>query len=408
MILLLYPNGRAPLTALLTMAGDEPVNDPHFHWWTKNLPQQGGDVIGVYEDTSKTTAHTGGGAVAGDVLYFDVGSGSDGKNLAENFRQDHSALIRKRDTVKNDTNGRVLSTGQFDDNNWYVEVELNEDEDGTDSIGDSTSDLWIQVVGSAHQEHATIPEAVSYDPEEHSNYTQIFRTPLKISRTARQTRLRTGNKYQEQKREILELHGVEMEQALLWGRKHLDTSGNEPRRYTRGILTAILDHGLPENQGYFPDDESGNTWISNGKDWVNRKLERIFRYGDPEKMGLCGSKALQGLNDLAEIEGTMNLEPMETEFGMRLVRWTTPHGDLMLKTHPLMSRDPVVNNDIAVVEPRRLNTRTIQDTIFKEDSERDATNSSRDGLEEEYLTETGLEYDHLETMGYLSGVGIDG
>ena len=47
-ILYLYPNGMAPLTAILSMIGNESVDDPQFHWWTQEQTAVGGDVAGVY------------------------------------------------------------------------------------------------------------------------------------------------------------------------------------------------------------------------------------------------------------------------------------------------------------------------------------------------------------------------
>jgi len=60
-----------------------------------------------------------------------------------------------------------------------------------------------------------MPDSVGYDPSEFENFTQIWRTPLSITRTARRTRLRTGDAYQKRKRETLELHAIEMEKSSL-------------------------------------------------------------------------------------------------------------------------------------------------------------------------------------------------
>src|SRR5438034_10307495 len=40
MILLLFPNGKAPLTALISKMSSEPVDDPIFHWFEKDVPVQ--------------------------------------------------------------------------------------------------------------------------------------------------------------------------------------------------------------------------------------------------------------------------------------------------------------------------------------------------------------------------------
>jgi hypothetical protein len=41
MILFLYPNGSAPLTAVLAKSAESSVDDPEFNWWTKTLGSYG-------------------------------------------------------------------------------------------------------------------------------------------------------------------------------------------------------------------------------------------------------------------------------------------------------------------------------------------------------------------------------
>lgn len=406
-ILYLYPNGRAPLTALTSMMSMERTTDPHFHWFLKSFPDQAGDVDGVYDDSALSTAHTSTGS-KGDTLYLDVSS-----SLASEFRAGFTVVITAKGDYRHNTRAEVTAVGDASGDD-YLEVKLKEAEDGTHSISNSTSNLWVEQIGSAHAEGATMPESISYDETEDDNYTQIFRTPLKITRTAQQTRYRsTGNaaqRYQEEKAEKLDLHAVEMEKALLWGEKDVDTSGDEPKRFTRGIITAITKQAPAANKDDFKFNTSysGDSWLQGGKEWINERLEILFREGDPEKLALCGSGALMGLNRLAETYGDFQIDEMQTDFGMSLRRWITPFGTVMIKTHPLFSRSPAWRYNMTLLEPRRLRIRHVQDTVFKTDPSQDqTTNDSRDAKEEEYLTELGLEYGHLETMGFLGGVGQD-
>ena len=61
MILYLYPNGMAPLTAMLSKLKTETTNDPQFHWWTKSLANQAGAVTGVYTDSALSISYVSGG-----------------------------------------------------------------------------------------------------------------------------------------------------------------------------------------------------------------------------------------------------------------------------------------------------------------------------------------------------------
>ena len=93
----------------------------------------------------------------------------------------------------------------------------------------------VLIVGNINPEGGPIPDAIAYDPLKFNNYTQIFRTPLEITRTARKTKLRTEDAYKEAKRESLELHSIEMEKAYLFGVRSESIGPNgQPERTTAG------------------------------------------------------------------------------------------------------------------------------------------------------------------------------
>jgi hypothetical protein len=99
---------------------------------------------------------------------------------------------------------------------------------------------------------------------------------------------------------------------------------------------------------------------------------------------------------------------MDASYGLKIVEWTTPFGTVYLKVHPLFSRFGPDRRSMVVMEPDRLRFRYVDDTFFKESSsERENTNDSKDATEEEFLTEGGLEYEHVETMGYFTNLGQD-
>jgi len=100
-ILYLYPNGQAPLTAMLSMMKGEATDDPHFHWWTENVGSVGGTVSGIYTTPDLATAYTAGG-VAGDVLYVVVAEA-----LAKQIRGGHQVLLRDASDYNVDVNAKV-------------------------------------------------------------------------------------------------------------------------------------------------------------------------------------------------------------------------------------------------------------------------------------------------------------
>ena len=403
-ILYLYPNGTAPLTAILSKLSSEGVQDPEFYWWTQMLQNQGGDVAGVYQTSTLGTSYTMGNGNKGDTLYAKVT-----EDVADEFRRGHQVLLRDKDMYTADLVCKVVSVTK-NGTNSSIGVKLLE----ADAASGGTFD-YIMVIGNINAEGAVMPDPIAYDPIKWYNYTQIFRTPLSITRTARKTRLRTGDAYQKAKREALEYHSIEMEKALMFSIPTEVTGDNgQPERTTMGLLNAIKGGysghgGMAGTYDDFTVTHSGSTWLDKGEEWLDNQLEQIFRYGDTEKMAFVGSGALLGINRLVKNGGQFEYTPATTDYGIQVVKWTTPFGVINLKLHPLFSNDITMRNSMVIFEPNNLNFRYIDDTSFYKEGEKQNTGQGRkDATDEEYLTEAGLEYHHPIGWGYLHGVGKDG
>jgi hypothetical protein len=396
-ILRLYPNGSAPLTAILSKMGEQSVDDAQFHWWTKSLAAQAGAVTNIYTEATLTTAYVSGGT-SGQTLYVNVAEA-----VADEFRVGHVALLRYSSDPTVDCIGKVTDVVKNGASS-YMSVKLLEADDNSSSYDLSDCDR-ILIVGNVNSEGAGRPDAIAYDPTKWYNYTQIFRTPLDITRTAKKTRLRTADAYKEAKREALELHSIEMEKAFLWGIRSENTGANgKPERTTFGLIPAIRDGASGNIFDYISDsDYSGQTWVQGGEDWLDAKLEQVFRYGSQEKLAFAGSGALLGINRLAKTYGQINLQPKTKAYGIKVVEWITPFGVIYLKTHPLFSYETTDRNSMVVFEPAMLKYKYIDDTKFI-GQKGDMTPTGVDGTEEEYLTEAGLEYHHPSKFGYFTGL----
>src|SRR5574340_436535 len=83
-ILRLYPNGKAPLTAIMSMLKSEKVNDPHFHWFEKGLPNRIATPTGVYSGEGVGGAAyapvSAGTAALGDIITYKM-SAADAANF---------------------------------------------------------------------------------------------------------------------------------------------------------------------------------------------------------------------------------------------------------------------------------------------------------------------------------------
>jgi hypothetical protein len=399
-ILFRYPNGSAPLTAIMSKLGSQPVSDPQFYWFTQGLPTQRADVTGVYTDSGLSVAYVSDGK-ADDTLYVKMSS-----NDVAQFRYGHQVLLRYASDLTVDVNTVVIGR---DDNgaSSYIQVKLIEDDDNSSSYDLSDCDVAL-IVGNLNSEGAAMPDALSYEPTKWSNYTHIWRTSLEITRTQMQTTMRTGDSYKELKRQCLQLHSIEIEKSLLFSVASEKTGDNgKPRRSTMGLIPAIVSGGTVNN--YVTNASfAGKTWLQGGEDWLDQQLATIFKYGANEKLCFAGQTALLGLNRLVKAGAIFQFTPATTSYGIRIIQWVTPFGTINIMTHPLFSYEATTSKSMVIFEPKDLKFRYIQDTIFKNDDRlRKGDWTSRDGLKEEYLTEAGLEYHHPNGWGYLYGIGDD-
>lgn len=409
-ILYLYPNGSAPLTAILSMMGSEAVDDPQFHWWTQEQSAVGGAVSGVFTLPDLSVAYAGGGVVA-DVLYVRIAT-----TLANRIREGHQILLRDSADYRVDVVGKVtgVSRGTLDS---VLSVKLLEDDDNSIDLG-GTADLQdcdtFKIIGNINPEGGEMPDAIALNPVKVYNLTQIFRTPLSMTRTALKTKLRTPEQRQKAKAEALEMHSWEMELAFLWGIRTENIGDNgKPERTTMGVINFIRQYAAANCDDYTLNATyAGQTWAAGGETWLKNMLERIFRYGASEKLVLCGSGFLLGLDALANAGAQVNVQPGQKVYGMEITKWLTPFGTVNLKTHPLFSYDATTRNMGVVLEPKELSYRYIDDTTFYGESSQKQHSEGYgqrrvDGINEEFLTEAGLEFGLPQKCGVLNGVGLD-
>ena len=397
-ILLYFPNGDAPLTAFLSKMREQPTDDPTFHWFEKGLPVQRGTVRGAATATGPADAASvaaaspdatnvfatiqpnGAPAAPKDVSIFKVGYVLQNQTTEENLLvlavdQANTQILLRRDVGAKFASNPAITGGAV-------------------GVGDE-----LVVVGEGNPEGAVIGSAVSYAPVRQFNYTQIFRTPLALTRTARKSRLRWDDEgpYREAKREALQIHSLSMEKAFLFSEREeiiaatgattpLDLTGTgQPLRTTRGFvnwLPPVTTASLSVNT----DLGTLNTGALTETTW-DAFLELAFRYGSREKLAFCGSGALMVLNAMAKNKARIELAPTDDTYGFHLIRYITPFGTLMLYNHPLMTDNPVWRYDLLVIDPDKLVYRYIDDTVFLRNRQSPGEDASRD----EFLTECGLE-----------------
>lgn len=358
MILFLFPNGESPLTALLSKLRGEGTDDPVYNWFEKELPTQRVKVNGAHTDS---------------VVTIDL----QGANLEKNFKLGHLVMNERTNEIF-----RVQADPAIANEITTVERESGETAKAAMVNGDD-----LVIIGSAYEEGSDMPTPVSYSPTNLFNYTQIFRTPLSITRTAKKTRMRTGDTYEEAKREALQLHGIEMEKAFIWGQRSLATRNGQLYRQTRGMKTWITTNTA----------DLGGTVTE--PEW-DGKMEEAFRYGSQEKLGMIGSTALNTLNQLAKNKTKLEAVPGSEVYGMSLIRYISPFGVLYLRMHPLFNAHPDWRKNLLIIDVDKVRFRYVDDTDFY--INRQAT--GKDAREDEFLTEAGLEIHHEKAHAWYTNI----
>lgn len=397
-ILLLFPNGDAPLTALSSMWAEEPTDDPQINWFEKTLPNQRGIITGA------AISLAGVPAVGADIAAADATAEVALRVKPDNGGDNDPSWLAETYLLLNTTTEEVYLVIQVNRTTGMVVIrrDIGDKFASNPAItGDAATGDPIVVIGSGNAEGAGLSSAIAFQPIRHFNFTEIFRTPLSITRTARRTKLRydkTGP-YMESKREALQIHALQIERALLFGERAELTSftnavapvsaasTGQPLRTTRGLLNwlpaASTSAATPSVHWDIGTFNAGQLT----EPFVDQWLEEVFRYGSSEKLLFCGSTFLNAWNQLAKNKMTIQAVPSDRTYGMQFQRYTTPFGDLLLKNHPLLSHDPVWRKDGYVVDPAHIKVRVLDETSFLRNRQAPGDDATID----EFLTELGFE-----------------
>lgn len=414
MVLRLFPNGAAPLTAIMSKLKSEKTDDPRFNWFEKDLAAQGGTVTNVFIDQLSTAyvfaTHQATFGIQGGILYVQMAEA-----VSNHFRVNHQVVLRDSDRRSDvDVQAHVRSVVKAGASSYIVVALLEADDNSSDSTNfniASVDEVWI--TGNAQPEGGNLPQAIAYDPTPLHNFTQIFVTPLSITRTAKKTRLRSENAYQTAKMEALQYHSIEQEQSYIFGERleTTDPNNGQPLRFGRGIINWVRSDSEAVNSDYALSTDSsisGKTWLQGGEDWLDDNLETIKRWNDQRLlMGLCGSGFQSAINKLAKSSGQITLDPMDTVYGLQISKWVVPGLTIALIDHPLFNFRASDRRKCIIGDPRRLSFRFIDDTMFlKDPGEKIAGYTFRDATDEAFLTEGHIELHHAKSWALLDGAGL--
>ena len=367
--LLLQPNGIAPLFALTSAMKTETVDDPEFNWWEKPMQTRRYQLTANLDATGPTDTIT---VVDGGITL----------KIGDVLLVEESGEILKVNTLSS------VDTDIIVDRSFASVAATAVVFDGA---GVNPN---LQLIGSVNEEGSNAPVGINFDPVKVFNFTQIFRNTLELTRTAIRTRLRTGDQVKEAKREALELHARDIEWAFWLGERVETTFNGKPLRMTGGIKSYIP----AENQRVVPG-------ATIDMETFEGYMEDAFKFGASEKMAFCGNRALTALNQMARRNSQYQIVTGEKEFGMKIMRFISPHGELVVKTHPLFNQIEGgttagteffgLNSSLFILDMGNLIYRPMKgdDTRFQQKLQENDLDGEKSG----FLTEAGMEVQHGQT-----------
>jgi hypothetical protein len=364
------PNGRAPLTALLSKARKEGTNDPEFNWWEESL-----QIVRVqinyttgYATSVETFTITAGGLnlVPGDELQLEK---------VETSAYDNEIMIVS--AITNDTT-IIVKRGQANTTRTTA-----------------AHQAYLLKIGNVFAEGSTSPQVASRNPSKFTNYCQIFKTAVGETGSASETKTRTGDSWTNDKKRKTFDHSVAMELAFLFGVKYEDTSGAYPKRFTGGLRSF-----LSSNVTIFTTTPTEDTFL----DAVYKMFDYEANGAGDERIGFCGNGFLNSLNKIVRNSArtSINYDKTIDLYGMKLWEWILPQGRIGLKTHPLLNVHPVYTYSAFLINPAGLCYRPLRDTKFQDNIQA----NDEDVRKGQWLTEAGLEVRSEETMAYIGNFKV--
>jgi len=290
-LMMLEPNETALVQFLLGMKKKKTIQTPRLEWIEDDYMQQWVTTAAQTNANASSTTITlsdGTPVVVGDLLLVPSGSSSNHE--------------------------MVRVTAKPSDNVCTVVRNV-----GATGLLTITSGAGLLILGQAHEEGAGAPVAKITTPSTSTNYTQIFKKSINITRTDANS-LHYADQGDERRR-LVEKAAKEFKIhknfQYLWGKPSESLTGGangNPIRTTGGI-----DHFISTNRY----DVSG-TLTKKGMETFARMA---FRYHSKAIL-LASPMVISAIHEWGN--SFMQMSPAETKFGVNIRRITTGHGEWIL------------------------------------------------------------------------------
>ncbi len=434
-----FPQGTAPLTALLSLLEPEFTPIQEFGWneerWTqiKTLTSTSGQPssgVVFYGAGTTTTSGAPTTITVGLALRAYVDD-------ASNFQVDDSIVFWKLSLTTGTGNlaGRITGTNVTGAD--YIEFEVTAVVSSTVlNSSDANEGISVFLMGSAFAEGSRSRTGRNKFPVEIKNFTQIHKNAFELTRNALKQPLIYNKSGQYEK--ALKDNGIDhlcgLEMSALFGKRRSTTAtdpdtGELVKRYFSGGLLWFLEQweiGNVTNGGAFDYRPGGANLIAE-TDWELYTDKRIIKLagatlsGDQfdeltsrafektnntswDKLVLCGQGFFNKV--AARYEKKITWTSMRDNgfkgFDFKLAEFSSNAGAMYMKTHPLF-RDAVWRNSAFIIDLGFLKWRPITDSdtdVYQGIQANDA-----DKRKDQYLTDGGPEFWFPEAHMFIQDLG---
>jgi hypothetical protein len=381
-ILFRDPQGDSPIFALMGRTKKRTVDDPEFNWWDEpqDLVRLRATAVHAVGDTTITVTSLDPSTSAPTLNYGTATHLKPGDLLLVEPLADAAVYAPEVIEVAS-----VISDTQFT---------VTRGAAGT-TPASIPGNSYFLLIGSAYAEGTDAPDAVSRNPLKYFNYTQIFKNTYELTKTTDVTHLRTGDAWSNDKKRKMFDHSRGIELALLFGQRSEGVGTNGKPKRTMGGLRQYI-----QNQYVY---SGGTTWF----DLIDR-ISPVFNFASSageERAAFVGNGALNAINKIlaADAHAEIHWGGGSKVYGMNFRELIIPQGRIMLKTHPLMSRNSLYTNAMFILDMSTLNYVTLpgRDTKVKDDIQADGEDVRRGFIQ----TECGLEVQRAGvTSAYIGNI----
>ncbi len=377
----LLDKNQNPLVVFTKKIGKRQLSNPQFRW-----QEDAFEPKSVLVDAGLAAALNGGGVTvtlqAGQEDYLTVGDlvifpGSIGTTTGYTF--DEIVLVTSRTTSLIFVVSRNFSsvrTAEADGSAGHGVIQ-----------GDGTAATQAYILGTAFAEGTSAADAKATKVQYVSNFAEIFKDTIEVSKTLDVTQLYSGNERARQRAKKTLKHMRDIERAFIQHQPNEDVSGATAIRSTGG-----LNYWIQSNVNNVNGTMNYATWTD--------FIAEVFRYGSVNTRVLIVSRAVSVAIDQMAHNEYFTFTP-ENIYGVDVMKIVSASGTLLVVRHKMLEEMGLKGWAAAIdIEDLKYCFMAGRDTSLETNIQLPGDDKYKDQL----LSEVGLEFPLEQRHGKLVGV----